>query len=89
MDDEFLVQCSNFDTVVILKAAMVNAIAHLEHCSSRRERQELRRFILDCAGRINGLLRTCKPQNAEQKPDIGEYTMPDEHELKRFANAND
>ena len=85
MDDKILVQCSNFDTVAILKAAMVNAIAHLEHCSSRRERQELRRFILDCAGRINGLLRTCKPQNAEQKPDIREYTMPDGETITRIS----
>lgn len=50
MDDKILVQCSDFDTTAILKAAMVNAVAHLERCSSRRERQELRHFILDCAG---------------------------------------
>lgn len=42
MDDKILVQCSDFDTTAILKAAMVNATVRLERCSSRRERQELR-----------------------------------------------
>lgn len=50
MDNKILVQCSDLDTTAILKAAMVNAIARLERCGSRRERQELRHFILDCAG---------------------------------------
>ena len=42
MDNKILVQCSDFDTTAILKAAMVNAIARLVRCGSRKERQEHR-----------------------------------------------
>lgn len=85
MDDKILVQCSDFDTVAILKAAIVNATARLERCSSRRERQELRRFILDCAREIEGLLRACKPLNIKQGPTVEEYNLPNGETITRTS----
>ena len=66
MDDKILVQCSETDTVSILKAAMINAVARLERCSGRKEQQELHRFILNCAEEINNILRTCNQTNTKQ-----------------------
>ena len=76
MDNKILVQCSDFDTTAILKAAMVNATVRLERCSSRRERQELRRFILDCAREVEGLLQACKPISFKQRYTIEECSLP-------------
>lgn len=76
MDDKILVQCSEADTVSILKAAMINAVARLERCSSRKEQQELHRFVLDCAREINSLLRTCNQTNADWGPKTERYDFP-------------
>lgn len=75
MDDKTIVQCSEFDTASILKAAMINAVARLERCSSRKEQQELHRFVLDCAEEINSFLRTCSQTNAKHGPKTEEYNF--------------
>lgn len=49
MDDKFLVQCAGLETTAILKMAMINASIQVERCCSRKERQEIRQFILGCA----------------------------------------
>lgn len=87
MDNKILVQCSDFDTTAILKAAMVNAIARLERCGSRKERQELRRFILDCASEIERLMRACKPLNIKQGPTVEEYNLPNGETITRTSYA--
>lgn len=83
MDDKILVQCSEADTVSILKAAMINAVARLERCSSRKEQQELHRFILNCAEEINSLLRTCNQTNADPKTE--RYDFPNGETLIRTS----
>ena len=85
MDDKILVQCSETDTVSILKAAMINAVARLERCSGRKEQQELHRFVLDCAREINSLLRTCSQTNTKQEPKTEEYNVPNGETITRTA----
>lgn len=85
MDDKILVQCSETDTVSILKAAMINAVARLERCSSRKERQELHRFILDCAGEINNLLRTCNQTNTKHGLKTERYDFPNGEQIIRTS----
>lgn len=85
MDDKILVQCSETDTVSILKAAMINAVARLERCSSRKEQQELHRFVLDCADEINSFLRTCNQTNAKQGPKTEEYNFPNGETITRTS----
>lgn len=85
MDDKILVQCSETDTVSILKAAMINAVARLERCSGRKEQQELHRFILNCAEEINGLLRTCNQTNTKQGPKTEEYNFPNGETITRTS----
>lgn len=87
MDDKILVQCSETDTVSILKAAMINAVARLERCSSRKEQQELHRFVLDCAREINSLLRTCNQTNATHGPRTEEYNFPNGETIIRLFPA--
>lgn len=83
MDDKTLVQCSEFDTVSILKAAMINAVARLERCSSRKE--QLHRFVLDCAREINSLLRTCNQTNADRGPKTERYDFPNGETITRTS----
>ena len=83
MDDKILVQCSETDTVSILKAAMINAVARLERCSGRKEQQELHRFILNCAEEINNILRTCNQTNTKQGPNTEEYNFPNGETITR------
>ena len=85
MEDKTLVQCSEFDTVSILKAAMINAVARLECCRGRKEQQELHRFILDCAREINSLLRTCDQTNADRGPKTERYDFPNGESLIRTS----
>lgn len=85
MDDKILVQCSETDTMSILKAAMINAVARLERCSSRKEQQELHRFILNCAEEINNLLRTCSQTNAKQGPKTEEYNFSNGETITRTS----
>lgn len=85
MDDKILVQCSETDTVSILKAAMINAVARLERCSSRKEQQELHRFILNCAEEINSLLRTYNQMNAKQGPKTEECHFPNGETITRTS----
>lgn len=85
MDDKILVQCSETDTVSILKAAMINAVARLERCSSRKEQQELHRFVLDCADEINSFLITCNQTNAKQGPKTEEYNFPNGETITRTS----
>ena len=85
MDNKILVQCSDFDTVAILKAAMVNALARLERCGSRRERQELRQFVLDCAKKIESLLWACEPLNIKQEPTVEECNLPNGETITRTS----
>lgn len=86
MDDKTLVQCSEFDTVSILKAAMINAVARLERCRGRKEQQELHQFILNCAREINSLLRTCSQTNADHRgPRTERYDFPNGETLIRTS----
>lgn len=85
MDDKILVQCSETDTVSILKAAMINAVARLERCSSRKEQQELHRFVLDCAREINSILRTCNQTNADRGPKTERYDFPNGEAITRTS----
>ena len=85
MDDKILVQCSETDTVSILKAAMINAVARLERCSSRKEQQELHRFVLDCAYEINSFMRTCSQTNTKQGPKTEEYNFPNGETITRTS----
>lgn len=85
MDNKILIQCSDFDTVAILKAAMVNALARLERCGSRRERQELRQFVLDCAKKIESLLWACKPLNIKQGATVKEYNLSNGETITRTS----
>ena len=85
MDDKILVQCSEVDTVSILKAAMINAVARLERCSGRKEQQELHQFVLDCAREINSILRTCNQTNTNQGPKTEEYNFPNGETITRTS----
>ena len=85
MDDKILVQCSETDTVSILKAAMINAVARLERCSGRKEQQELHRFILNCAEEINSILRTCNQTDADRGPKTERYDFPNGETLIRTS----
>ena len=85
MDDKILVQCQETDAVSILKAAMINAVARLERCSSRKEQQELHRFVLDCAMEINSLLRTCNQTNTKQGPKTERYDFTNGETLIRTS----
>ena len=85
MDDKILVQCSETDTVSILKAAMINAVARLERCSGRKEQQELHRFILNCAEGINSLLRTCSQTNTKQEPKTEECNFTNGETITRTS----
>ena len=85
MDDKILVQCSETDTVSILKAAMINAVARLERCSGRKEKQELQLFVLDCAREINSLLMTCNQTNTKQGPKTEEYNFPNGETITRTS----
>ena len=85
MDDKILVQCSETDTVSILKAAMINAVARLERCSGRKEQQELHRFILNCAEEINSILRTYNQTNTNQGPKTEEYNFPNGETITRTS----
>ena len=85
MDDKILVQCSETDTVSILKAAMINAVARLERCSGRKEKQELHRFILNCAEEINSILRTCNQTNTKHGPKTEEYNFPNGETITRTS----
>ena len=85
MDDKILVQCSETDTVSILKAAMINAVARLERCSGRKEQQELHRFILNCAEEINNILRTCNQTNTKQVPKTEEYNFTNGETITRTS----
>ena len=85
MDDKILVSCSEIETVSILKAAMINAASRLECCSRRKEQQELRRFILDCAREINSLLRTYNQMEAKQGPKTEEYHFPNGETFTRTS----
>lgn len=49
MKNAYLVDCSEFEIDGILKAAIVNAVTRIEKGVSRKERSELRKFILECA----------------------------------------
>lgn len=85
MDDKFLVQCADLETAAILKAAMINASIQVERCCSRKERQEIRRFILDCAREIEGLLWACKPLNIKQGPTVEECNLPNGETITRTS----
>lgn len=47
--DKILTSCEDVKTEDILKAAMVNATVRIEKSTSKRERADLRQFIIDCA----------------------------------------
>ncbi len=49
MDKKVLVNCNDMKVDGILKAAMVNAITRIEKGAGRKEKSDLRKFILECA----------------------------------------
>ena len=49
MENGILINCNEMQVDGILKAAMVNAVTRIEKGAGRKERSDLRRFILECA----------------------------------------
>lgn len=49
MGNSILIDCGEMHVDGILKAAMINAITRIEKGAGRKERSDLRRFILECA----------------------------------------
>lgn len=49
MDNEVLINCNDMKVDGILKAAMINAVTRIEKGTSRKEKSDLRKFILECA----------------------------------------
>ena len=49
MEKGILINCNEMQVDGILKAAMVNAVTCIEKGAGRKERSDLRRFILECA----------------------------------------
>lgn len=75
MGDKILIQCVGYEATTILKVAMVNAIVQAEHCCSRRERREIRQFILECAAILSkssehSLNQDSAPENSQRKEVI-------------------
>lgn len=47
--DKILTSCEDVKSEDILKAALINAIIRIEKSTSKRERADLRQFIIECA----------------------------------------
>lgn len=63
MKEKLLINCNEYPVDGILKSAMVNAVFGIEKSASRREKENLRKFILECAK----LLVTFPPQEVNRE----------------------
>lgn len=69
MEKGILINCNEMQVDEILKAAMVNAVTRIEKGAGRKERSDLRRFILECAKILESF------QRQKKNPEIFQENM--------------